>query len=633
MGVLPEGCLFRSIGLIEKVSGLQSVALEKLAVDLGAFYAELRALRGKQPNGLLLGRVQSGKTTAMLLLAAAARDYGEHVVVILLGTTSILLNQNRVRLNDAFGIGSGQTDWAVIEASRLATAYVGSQKAIASGRTVLIPILKHHEWIERAAVLVKRLGAGSRLTVIDDESDVASLGNGVTDEKSPPTNRALQALLGSRGEGVYVHVTATPYGPLRLDPSDRLAPCIFHLLEPGAGYVGGQQFFIDKTAANMRVVGSDEVLEVSRGRTSPALAAALGIFTAISIKAKIENVGMEATSMLVHPSSSIVVHRKVERAIRQLQTEWMASLAKGIIPRDLEGGCTTAGLATVGAARLRSQISLMKIHIVNAGGANQINWGSSAAHILIGGNKLSRGFTFEGLTVTFVARKPSEQADTMLQRARFYGYRLGLGGLMHLFASKRTFDTWSDAAWQEKQLWDRLYDIKGINGDVSHLRRVVNLGSTVASTSKGGGGRAQALPSPWYPSRVPAPQAWRMHSDLLREAIESRNFTMIEQALVNWPAGGKEQTEGVRAPAFGYAMVHAFMARLRKQASPGVIQDECVLVCADSGGALIGVLANKEVKAFLRSTPCGIYLLNVQVAGNAGFLPILHQQGAAITHN
>ena len=78
MGVLPEGCLFRSIGLIEKVSGLQSVALEKLAVDLGAFYAELQALRGKQPNGLLLGRVQSGKTTAMLLLAAAARACGCH---------------------------------------------------------------------------------------------------------------------------------------------------------------------------------------------------------------------------------------------------------------------------------------------------------------------------------------------------------------------------------------------------------------------------------------------------------------------------------------------------------------------------------------------------------------------------
>ena len=633
MGVLPEGCLFRSIGLIEKVSGLQSVALEKLAVDLGAFYAELQALRGKQPNGLLLGRVQSGKTTAMLLLAAAARDHGEHVVVILLGTTSILLNQNRVRLNDAFGIGSGQTDWAVIEASRLATAYVGSQKAIASGRTVLIPILKHHKWIERAAVLVKRLGAGSRLTVIDDESDVASLGNGVTDENSPPTNRALQALLGSRGEGVYVHVTATPYGPLRLDSSDRLAPCIFHLLEPGAGYVGGQQFFIDKTAANMRVVGSDEVLEVSRGRTSPALAAALGIFIAISIKAKIENAGMEATSMLVHPSSSIVVHRKVERAIRQLQTEWMAALAKGAIPRDLEGGCMTAGLATVGVARLRSQISLMKIHIVNAGGANQINWGSSAAHILIGGNKLSRGFTFEGLTVTFVARKPSEQADTMLQRARFYGYRLGLGGLMHLFASKKTFDTWSDAAWQEKQLWDRLYEIKGINGDVSHLRSVVNLGSTVASTSKGGGGRAQALPSPWYPSRVPAAQVWRMHSDLLREAIESRNFTVIEQALVDWPAGGKEQAQGVRAPAFGYAMVHAFMVRLRKQQSVGVIRDECVLVGTDSGGALIGVLANKDLKAFLRSTPCGIYLANLQVAGNVGFLPILHQRGASITHN
>ena len=50
------------------------------------------------PTGLVLGYVQSGKTTAMMALMAAAVDRGYTVIVAFLGSTNLLLQQNSDRI-------------------------------------------------------------------------------------------------------------------------------------------------------------------------------------------------------------------------------------------------------------------------------------------------------------------------------------------------------------------------------------------------------------------------------------------------------------------------------------------------------------------------------------------------------
>ncbi|XGU20793.1 Z1 domain-containing protein [Rhodococcus sp. 3Y1] len=44
--------------------------------------------------------------------------------------------------------------------------------------------------------------------------------------------------------------------------------------------------------------------------------------------------------------------------------------------------------------------------------------------ILVGGTKLSRGFTVEGLTITYYTRRTG-QADTLMQMGRWFGFRPG----------------------------------------------------------------------------------------------------------------------------------------------------------------------------------------------------------------
>ena len=52
--------------------------------------------------------------------------------------------------------------------------------------------------------------------------------------------------------------------------------------------------------------------------------------------------------------------------------------------------------------------------------------------ILVGGAKLSRGFTVEGLTVSYFRRKAG-QADTLMQAGRWFGFREGYRDLVRLY--------------------------------------------------------------------------------------------------------------------------------------------------------------------------------------------------------
>ena len=50
-------------------------------------------------TGLVIGYIQSGKTTSFITLAALARDNGYRIVIVIAGTTKPLFSQTRDRLS------------------------------------------------------------------------------------------------------------------------------------------------------------------------------------------------------------------------------------------------------------------------------------------------------------------------------------------------------------------------------------------------------------------------------------------------------------------------------------------------------------------------------------------------------
>lgn len=67
-------------------------------------------------------------------------------------------------------------------------------------------------------------------------------------------------------------------------------------------------------------------------------------------------------------------------------------------------------------------------------------------YIVVGGNRLSRGLTLEGLSISYFVRNSTRQ-DSLYQMARWFGYRIGYEDLVRIFMPKHQI-TWFEAVYK-----------------------------------------------------------------------------------------------------------------------------------------------------------------------------------------
>jgi hypothetical protein len=80
--------------------------------------------------------------------------------------------------------------------------------------------------------------------------------------------------------------------------------------------------------------------------------------------------------------------------------------------------------------------------------------------ILVGGSKLSRGYTVEGLTISYYRRR-IQTADTLMQVGRWFGFRHGYRDLVRLFVESGLYDDFKSICRDEevfRQELDRYVD-------------------------------------------------------------------------------------------------------------------------------------------------------------------------------
>jgi len=95
-------------------------------------------------------------------------------------------------------------------------------------------------------------------------------------------------------------------------------------------------------------------------------------------------------------------------------------------------------------------------------GEKDVKWHENDYWILVGGQKLDRGFTVEGLTVTYMPRSMGTgNADTLQQRARFFGYKKSYQGLCRVFLTQDVADSFKQYVEHEEFVRDALADFSG----------------------------------------------------------------------------------------------------------------------------------------------------------------------------
>ncbi|AQY00235.1 Z1 domain-containing protein [Microbacterium foliorum] len=408
---------------------------------------------------LVVGYVQSGKTLSFTTLASLARDNGFGLVILLAGTTNDLKGQSQERLEKDLGMERLQRGWTEIFENpdtsgpslpkmRAALKSWRRRQAGASKEekpALVISVLKQAGRISSAAQALSKLDLdGVPALIIDDESDQASpntkarknRSSGSEDESS--TYASLQELRNALPHHSLVQYTATPQANLLLAATDRLNPDYAKVLSSGSGYTGGRVFFQDRVAELVRVVPDTESYDPKNPLTEPpiGLQEALRIFLLGIADASIKEVE-ENRSMMVQAHQYTKPHQVYRKWIVAMLSDWQMGLEAGgayaaevreeFKPAYDELRKTVPGLAPLEMLLENVPERAEEVRVVEVNSTPQaekkLKWKSAFNWIVIGGQKLDRGFTVEGLTVTYMPRPISGNADVLQQRARFFGYR------------------------------------------------------------------------------------------------------------------------------------------------------------------------------------------------------------------
>ena len=469
--------------------------------------------RGISPNehnshrtGLVVGYVQSGKTLSFTTVMALARDNGFRLIIAVAGTSTSLLNQSTRRLrNDLFvddvdgylrwATFTNPTDtegnWRSIE--QVLDEWRDPQVPASERPTVLITVMKNHRHLANLVALVRRLNLdGVPTLIVDDEADQASLNTLVKRGRESTTYRRLLELRETVPCHTFLQYTATPQAPLLINIIDSLSPDFVEVLVPGEHYVGGRAFFSESREL-VRVIPFEDVPTDDNTVVDPpaSLLDALRVFLVGIAAGLIQGRSRSNAnrSMLVHPSRQIAQHQEYRIWIGQVFDEWRRLLelpegdpdradfiedfqdAHADLARTLPALPSFEEITNV----LRRAFRLTSIEEVNTRrrrGTPTIDWSRSYGWILVGGQAMDRGFTVEGLTVTYMPRGPGiGNADTIQQRGRFFGYKRPYLGYCRTYLEHDVLTAFEAYVEHEEEMRRQLQNVRDAGNSLYDWKR------------------------------------------------------------------------------------------------------------------------------------------------------------------
>lgn len=477
-------------------------------------------------TGIVIGYVQSGKTLSFTMLTALARDNNYQIVIVIAGVSTSLVNQSTKRLEDDLRLNTRfDRKWTLLqnpnsnqESETIETTlaqWADPTFPIERCRTLLITVMKNTSHLNNLVNII----AGQNLTgvptlIIDDEGDQASLNTrarwaarqnldieSLTENQVSTIYRRINALRNVFPHHTFLQYTATPQANLFINIMDRLSPNFIKLLTPGPDYTGGIDFFrnnphlILEIPPNEIPTSTNPLFEIPE-----SLKSALRIFFLGVVAGEMQNNHRNRT-MLVHPSRLQGDHNEFINWIRNTCNSWQRLLSgnddedrKELIDEfrtsynqlqmtvsDLPSFETLTGNDLIHALRYTQ---IVEVNSRN-GVTPQIPWNDFYSWILVGGQSMDRGFTVEGLTVTFMPRNiGTGNVDTIQQRARFFGYKRGYLGYCRVFLDQVTIDSYNYIVEHEEDVRNRLLEFHSNDRHLNEWYREVGLNQMLNLTRR-----------------------------------------------------------------------------------------------------------------------------------------------------
>ena len=256
-------------------------------------------------KGLILGDIQSGKTSNYLALCNKAADAGYKIIILLTGTIESLRKQTQERVDAGFvglnsrnvlqknpekkfiGVGSIDSNRTALPFTDIISDF-SSTKLQALNFTikgmpepVILVLKKNKSVLENLATWLSTRNTayiGAKidlpLLLIDDEADNASVNTNKPDKDPTAINNAIVEVLKLFERSSYVAVTATPFANIFIDPDLDKGPDEFNLfpsdfiysLSAPTNYIGASKIFSDDAefAESLEPI-NDVAIDVNNG--------------------------------------------------------------------------------------------------------------------------------------------------------------------------------------------------------------------------------------------------------------------------------------------------------------------------------------------------------------------------------
>jgi len=548
--------------LESKLSDKVVEGLDEATDDILELLEDPRRADAWDRRGLVVGHVQSGKTSNYSGLICKAADAGYKIIIVLAGTHNNLRSQTQMRLEESFlgyqttvdrdaGMPIGVADFGEdlktnsattrAENGDFSTAIAKHFHGISPEERPWLFVVKKQKtvltalrnWIQtRVADSVdakdgRKLVTKLPLLVIDDEADNASVDtgeqvfdeNGQPDEEHQPKviNGLIRQILHAFTRKAYVGYTATPFANIFIHhkaatakEGDDLFPKAFIInLSAPSNYVGPARMFgkVTKDGRTPALPLTRDILDhydpatasgwmppkhnkthvpVHDGQETipPSLRAAIQSFILACAARDLRGQGSEHSSMLIHVTRNVDVQARVreqvEDAVRRMRQritrgtdadQLLAELRKlweeDFVPKRDEVAALSPPEEMPPempewdevVAVLPNVIGDIEVRAINGTAKDALDYatpGAALKVIAVGGDKLARGLTLEGLCVSYFVRT-TKMYDTLMQMGRWFGYRPGYLDLCRLYTSPdlvRWFGHIADASEELREEFD-----------------------------------------------------------------------------------------------------------------------------------------------------------------------------------
>ncbi len=452
-------------------------------------------------HGLVMGHVQSGKTANYTGLIAKAIDCGYKNIIIFSGIHNNLRDQTQKRIEeDLFLFNNDKQELNIhyltkqgdkdFDDSQHTSIFLNTNPKIFIIKKQWKVLEKLINWFSS---FEQEILANYPTIIIDDEADNATIDVSkdsnydeeyyeIEDDDPSLTNQYIRTLRNLFQKVCYVGYTATPFANVLIDPFEEheeygepLYPKDFIIALPKPiGYSGTDELFPTLTNAELTADHEpyDHIYLINENDHNhllnenslqykyllpESLKIAFYHFLITAVLRDNRNIKNNIHSFLIHIHHEISAHKFIKNKFENFFEQFTYQFS---LPKPYDSDVITEielfkdywehikiklSASDYSYDEIKQAICdiFQKINIVdiNSESKDELDFSDldgDKFYIIIGGNRLSRGLTIEGLTVTYFTRS-SKYYDTLLQMGRWFGFRKGYEDLIKIFTTTENY--------------------------------------------------------------------------------------------------------------------------------------------------------------------------------------------------